>query len=125
MKQVYAVDNDAGFRDSLRWLLECFGYQALVYSSAEEFLREYDPAAAMCLILDVRLPGMSGLDLQQELNRRGDTIPIIFVSAHGGVPVAVDAIKNGALHFLEKPFAAEKLLLVLKSVCSRCTEASS
>ena len=107
---VYVVDNDAAFRDSMRWLLGSAGYAAAAYGSAEAFLCEYDAAAALCVILDVALPGMSGPDLQQELKRRGDGLPVIFVSAHAGVAIAVDAIKSGAVDFLQKPFAATALL---------------
>jgi CheY-like chemotaxis protein len=110
---VYVVDDDDALRDSLRWLLESAGYRAETYGTAEHFLQEYDPGSAVCLILDVRLPGMSGLDLQQELNRRGEPLPIIFISGHGGVPIAVEAMKSGACHFLEKPFQDAQLLSLI------------
>ena len=118
---IYVVDNDEAFRDSLRWLLESVSYRVTTYSSAERFLEDYEPGAAACLILDVRLPGMSGLDLQQELKRRGESLPIIFISAHGGVPAAVDAIKGGASHFLEKPFAEAQLHAAIEQARARST----
>jgi FixJ family two-component response regulator len=86
-----------------------------VYSSAEEFLAAYRTGAALCLILDVRLRGMSGLDLQQELKRRGEALPLIFVSSHGGIPVAVDAMKNGAVNFLEKPCPDAELVAAIET----------
>ena len=116
---VYVVDDDEAFRDSLRWLLESAGYCAATYPTAERFLLDYDSGAAVCLVLDVRLPGMSGLDLQQELNRRGESLPLIFISAHGGIPATVEAMKQGAWHFLEKPFQASQLLSLVEQVTAR------
>jgi FixJ family two-component response regulator len=110
---VYIVDDDEALLTSLRWLLESAGYRVGTYSTAERFLLECDPAAAACLILDVRLPGMSGLDLQQELNRRGEPRPIIFISGLRSVPIAVEAMKSGACHFLEKPFQDTHLLRLI------------
>jgi FixJ family two-component response regulator len=110
---VYVVDDDEALRDSLRWLLESAGYRVGTYATAECFLLDAEPAAAACLVLDVRLPGMSGLDLQQELKRRGESRPIIFISGHGSVPVAVEAIKSGACHLLEKPFQDAHLLRLI------------
>jgi FixJ family two-component response regulator len=107
---VYVVDDDDAMRDSLRWLLESTGYRVSAYSTAERFLTAYKPNFAACVVLDVRMPGLSGLELQQELNRRGETLPIIFITGHGDVPMAVSAVKNGAFHFLEKPFKDEQLL---------------
>ena len=107
---VYVVDDDEPMRDSLRWLLESTGYRVSAYSTAERFLSAYKPGAAACVVLDVRMPGVSGLELQQELNRRGEPLPIIFITGHGDVPMAVNAVKNGAFHFLEKPFKDEQLL---------------
>ena len=109
-RMIYVVDDDEAMRDSLRWLLESAGYRVTSYASAERFLAAYRPAESTCLVLDVRMPGLTGLELQQELNRRGTPLPIIFVTGHGDVPMAVDALKNGAFHFLEKPFKGERLL---------------
>ena len=101
---VYVVDDDEAFRDSLRWLLGSAGYQVAMYATAEHFLGTCDPAAAACAVVDVRMPGISGLELQEELLRRGRALPIIFVTAHGDVPTAVSALKKGAVDFIEKPF---------------------
>ena len=111
---VSVVDDDEAMRDSLRWLLESAGYKVSSYPSAERFLATYRPGHASCLVLDVRMPGLSGLELQQEINRRGMPLPIIFITGHGDVPMAVDALKNGAFHFLEKPFKSDKLLQLLE-----------
>jgi len=110
---VYVVDDDDALRDSLRWLLESAGYKVSAHATAERFLLAYRRGMAGCLVLDVRMPGASGLELQQELMRRGATLPIIFVTGHGDVPMAVEAVKNGAFHFLEKPFKDEQLLRLI------------
>lgn len=107
---VYVVDDDPAMRDSLRWLLESVDFQVNVFESATSFLEEYKGERPACLVLDVRMPGMSGLDLQDELVRRGITIPMIMISAHGDVPVAVRALKTGAIDFIEKPFSDQLLL---------------
>ena len=107
---VYVLDDDEALRDSLRWLLESAGYSVVTYSTAERLLLEFEPGAAACLVLDVSLPEMSGLDLQRELNRRGETLPIIFVTGHADARTARDALKNGAFHFLQKPFRDVHLL---------------
>jgi FixJ family two-component response regulator len=107
---VYLVDDDAALRDSLRWLLEAAGHGVVSHACAEDFLDSYDPAQPGCLVLDIRMPGMSGLELQDELARRGYPIPIIFITGHGDVPTAVSAVKKGAIQFLEKPFNDQVLL---------------
>ena len=111
---VYVVDDEEALRDSLRWLLESAGYRVSVFSTAERFLSAYRPGLASCLLLDVRMPGITGLELQQELNRRGQGLPIIFITGHGDVPMAVEAVKNGAFHFLEKPFQDAQLLRLIE-----------
>ena len=110
---VCVVDDDEALRDSLRWLLETTGYRIAAYSSAERFLDAYKPGSAACLVLDVRMPGMTGLQLQQELLRRGEMVPVIFITGHGDVPMAVNAVKSGAFNFLEKPFKDEQLLALI------------
>jgi FixJ family two-component response regulator len=110
---VYVVDDDEAFRDSLRWLLESAGYRVAAFASAERFLEAYRPGTGACLVLDVRMPGLSGLELQEELNRRGHTLPTIFVTGHGDVPMAVSAVKHGAFDFIEKPFNDEALLVLI------------
>ena len=122
---VIVVDDDEALRDSLRWLLESAGYRIATYATAERFLGCYKPGVASCLVLDVRMPGMTGLQLQQELNRRGDALPIIFITGHGDVPMAVEAVKNGAFHFLEKPFRDAQLLSLIEQAATRSTPAAS
>ena len=112
---IHVVDDDEALRDSLRWLLESAGYSVATYASAECFLANYDPARAGCLVLDIRMPGMSGLELQDELERRGHTIPIIFVTGHGDVPTAVRAVKKGALEFIEKPFNDQAFVVLINN----------
>jgi RNA polymerase sigma factor (sigma-70 family) len=116
---VYVVDDDDALCDSLRWLIESAGYRVAAYPSAEAFLEAYRPGAAACLLLDVRMPGLSGLELQQELRRRAASLPTIFVTGHGDVPMAVDALKQGAFHFLEKPFRDEQLLALIAEAADR------
>jgi FixJ family two-component response regulator len=107
---VFIVDDDDAVRSSLRLLLKSAGLPAVGYASAREFLDAWQPEQAGCLILDVRMPGMSGLELQGELNRRGAIIPVIFISGHGDIPMAVEAIQHGAFDFLTKPFGDQDLL---------------
>ena len=102
---VHIVDDDEAICSSLRLLLKSRGIPAAVHGSAEEFLAKYDPEQPGCLVLDVRMPGMSGLELQDELNRRGAIIPVIFITGHGDVPMAVEAMQHGATDFLQKPFS--------------------
>ena len=107
---VYVVDDDEAVRDSLTLLLKAVGLASQTFSSAAEFLNDYDREQHGCLVADIRMPGMSGLDLQDELNRGGAQIPLIFITGHGDVPMAVDAMKSGALDFIEKPFRDQDLL---------------
>lgn len=116
---IYVVDDDDAFRDSLRWLLESAGYRVAVFPSAERFLAAYRPGGNACLLLDVRMPGLSGIELQAELSRRGDAIPIIFVTGHGDVPMAVEAVKMGAFDFIEKPCEDSRLLALLERVSTQ------
>lgn len=101
---VYIVDDDEAVRDSLRWLLEANTYRVKAFASAEAFLSEYREGQAGVLIVDVRMPGMSGLQLQEELLSRKSLMPVVFITGHGDVPMAVNTIKKGAVDFLEKPF---------------------
>jgi FixJ family two-component response regulator len=110
---VYVVDDDDAFRDSLRWLLESGGYRVEAYESAESFLDVCQPVGGACLVLDVRMHGKTGLELQQELRHRAVNLPVIFVTGHGDVPMAVNALKNGAFDFIEKPFKDEVLLALI------------
>lgn len=107
---VYVVDDDDGVRDALRILLESIGIQVATFDSVQTFLDAYDPIMPGCLVLDVRLPRFSGLELQEHLSRQDINIPIIFVSGHGNVSMAVRTMKAGAVDFLEKPFDDQMLL---------------
>jgi two-component system response regulator FixJ len=107
---VYVVDDDAAMRDSLCWLLSSVSLRAKAYASADEFLADWDPNAPGCLLLDLRMPGLNGLELQERLVRDGHHIPIIFLSGHGDVPTAVRAMQAGAVEFLTKPFSERFLL---------------
>jgi len=107
---VFIVDDDDAVRSSLRLLLKSAGLSTVAHASAKEFLDAWQPEQPGCLILDVRMPGMSGLELQAELNRRGAIIPVVFISGHGDIPMAVEAIQHGAFDFLQKPFGDQDLL---------------
>ncbi|MBX6319171.1 response regulator transcription factor [Pigmentiphaga sp.] len=113
---VFIVDDDEAVRDSLRWLLEANGYRVRAYESAERFLAEYDPEVIGVLIADVRMPGMTGLELQEQLIARKATIPIVFVTGHGDVPMAVSTMKKGAVDFLEKPFNEADLRQIIANM---------
>jgi FixJ family two-component response regulator len=107
---VFVVDDDEAVRNSLRLLLKSVGLSATAVASAQQFLSNYDPAQPGCLVLDVRMPGMSGLELQEQLNLRGAIIPVIFITGHGDIPMAVDAMQQGAFDFLQKPFRDQDLI---------------
>jgi two-component system, LuxR family, response regulator TtrR len=106
---VYIVDDDEAVRDSLRWLLEANTYRVKAFASAEAFLSEYREDQPSVLIVDVRMPGMSGLQLQEELINRKSLMPVVFITGHGDVPMAVNTMKKGAVDFLEKPFNETEL----------------
>ncbi len=107
---VFVVDDDEAVRNSLRFLLKSVGLATQTLASAREFLDSYKPQQPGCLVLDVRMPGMSGLELQQQLNLRGAVIPVIFITGHGDVPMAVEAMQQGAFDFLQKPFRDQDLI---------------
>jgi len=107
---VFVVDDDEAVRTSLRLLLKSVEIAATAIASAQGFLASYDLSQPGCLLLDIRMPGKSGLELQQELNLRGAIIPVIFITGHGDVPMAVEAMKHGAFDFLQKPFRDQELL---------------
>ncbi len=107
---VYIVDDDLSVRRSTERLVRSAGYKVLTFSSAREFLQQPPPEGPACLVLDVRLPGLSGTDLQHELKQAGIPIPIIFITAHGDIPMTVRAMKAGAVEFLTKPFRSGDLL---------------
>jgi RNA polymerase sigma factor (sigma-70 family) len=122
---VYVVDDDEAVRDSLQWLLEASAYRVQTYDSAEAFLAGFDPAAIACLILDVRMPGMSGLELQDELLARKCNLPIIFITGHGDVPMAVSTMKKGAVDFIEKPFDQTALKALVERMLAQAREAAA
>jgi two-component system, LuxR family, response regulator FixJ len=107
---VMVVDDDSGVRNAMRALLKSVGLNCTLFASAQEFLAAYQPSQVGCLVLDIRMPGMSGLELQQQLNLRGAVIPVIFMSGHGDIPMAVEAMQHGAFDFLQKPFRDQDLL---------------
>jgi two-component system response regulator FixJ len=107
---IYVVDDDDGMRRALDTLLSTVGYKTAVFSRPSEFLSQFKPEAHSCLVLDIRMPEMSGLEVQQQLNRRGSMLPVIFITGHGDVPMAVQAMKEGAFEFIQKPFRDQDLL---------------
>jgi two-component system response regulator FixJ len=107
---VFVVDDDEAVRGALRLLLKSVGLAAVAFATAQEFLSTYESSQPGCLVLDVRMPEMSGLELQQQLNIRGAVIPVIFISGHGDIPMAVEAIQQGAFDFLQKPFRDQDLI---------------
>src|SRR5713226_6209375 len=116
---VFVVDDDASLRDSLRDLIRSAGLDVQTFASAQEFLASPRPDGPSCLVLDVHLPGLSGLDLQQELARADAQIPIIFISGYGDIPMSVRAMKAGAIEFLTKPFRDEDLLDAIQQAINR------
>jgi FixJ family two-component response regulator len=107
---VFVVDDDEAVRTSLRLLLKSVGLPVETFASAQEFLDQFDPDRAGCLVLDIRMPGMSGLELQQHLNDRHSIMPIVFITGHGDVPMAVEAMQAGAVDFIQKPFRDQDLI---------------
>ena len=107
---IYVVDDDEAMRDSMSWLLEGEGYRVSCFDSAASFLKARHDHMHGCLVLDVRMPEMSGLELHERLDTQGSRLPVIFVTGHGDVPMAVAALQRGACDFIEKPFHNEDLL---------------
>src|SRR3712207_5127384 len=107
---VYLVDDDESFRRSAERLIASAGFKVEPFSSGRDFLRKRRAAARSCLVLDVQMPGLSGLELQRELTKRGSAMPIIFITGHGDIPMSVRAMKAGAVEFLTKPFRDRDLL---------------
>lgn len=116
---VYVVDDDASFRKSLLRLLKAHGFAAQAYDSAPDFLKSGLADRAGCLVLDVRMPGLSGLDLQEELARADCAMPVIFLTGHGDIPMSVQAMKKGAVDFLTKPVDEDSLLEAVRNALSR------
>ncbi len=119
MRTVFIVDDDAGMRDSIKDLVESVGLHAECFPTAQEFLSYKRRDGPSCLVLDVRLPGISGLDLQNELKRAEIRIPIIFITGHADIPMTVRAMKSGAVEFLTKPFRDQDLLDVIQRALTR------
>ncbi|MCZ7562883.1 MAG: response regulator transcription factor [Burkholderiales bacterium] len=119
----YVVDDDESIRSLWRWLMESNGIAVQTFASAVEFIEAYRPGGPACLILDVRLPGMSGLELQEYLKAREVDIPIVFVTGHGDVPTAVSAIKGGAVDFIQKPFSYREVLSIIERAFARDAQA--
>jgi two-component system, LuxR family, response regulator FixJ len=107
---VFIVDDDPAIRYAMQALMDSVNIQHEVFASADEFLEREEQHRAGCLVLDIRMPGLGGLELQEELNARGSTLPIIFITGHGDVPMAVEAMQKGAVDFIQKPFRDQELL---------------
>jgi FixJ family two-component response regulator len=116
---VYVVDDDVSVREALASLIGSVSLNVECFASPQEFLRRHSRDGPSCLVLDVRMPGLSGLDLQRELTRTAQPIPIIFISGHGDIPMAVGAMKAGAIEFLAKPFRDEDLLDAIRQALER------
>ncbi len=122
--RIFIVDDDDAVRDSLELLLRSSGFETIVaYASARDFLAEAAPMPGECLLLDVRMPDMDGLELQEELNRRGIKLPVIIMTGHGDVPISVRAMKAGAMDFIEKPFSDELLIDCVRRARRQAEEA--
>jgi two-component system response regulator FixJ len=119
---VFVVDDDRAVRDGLRQLLQAVGLRVQTYASAPDFLAAYQPDTPGCLVLDIRMPGMGGLDLQAQLVQEGVQLPIIFLTGHGDVPAAVRALKAGAMDFLQKPVNSQSLLDLVQQAIRRDAE---
>jgi FixJ family two-component response regulator len=120
---VYVVDDDEAVRDSLQWLLEGKDYRVRCFDSAETFLSRYDQREVACLIVDIRMGGMTGLELQDRLVERKSPLPIVFITGHGDVPMAVDTMKKGAMDFIQKPFDETALVTLVERMLAQATTA--
>ena len=120
-QRVYVVDDDPGMLDSTVWLLESVGIQALPFTSGQAFLDACTPSPHACVLLDVRMPGMGGLNVQEAMRQRGLDLPVIFVSGHADVPIVVRAFRAGAVDFIEKPYNEQLLLDSVQQALSRAT----
>jgi len=122
---VHVVDDDEAVRDSLQWLLEGKDYRVRCFESAESFLARFDPREVACVIADIRMDGMSGLELQDKLIERKSPLPVVFITGHGDVPLAVSSMKKGAMDFVEKPFKEEELLSLVERMLEKARVAFS
>ena len=119
---VYVVDDDEAVRDSLQWLLEGKDYRVRCFDSGETFLGRYDPKEVACVLVDIRMAGMTGLELQDRLIERNSPLPIVFITGHGDVHMAVDTMKKGAMDFIQKPFDEEQLVSVVERMLAAAKE---
>ncbi|MCK2147506.1 MULTISPECIES: response regulator FixJ [Marinobacter] len=119
---VYVVEDDEAVRDSLELLLKSDGKPVQTFENATSFLKEYSDKMAGCIVLDIRMPGMDGMELQKKLNDKHSILPIIFVTGHGDVPMAVDAMKEGAVDFIQKPYREEALLEKIEAALAQDLE---
>ena len=119
---VYVVEDDEAVRDSLELLLKSDGKPVKTYDNANAFLKDYSEKMAGCIVLDIRMPGMDGMELQKKLNEKHSILPIIFVTGHGDVPMAVDAMKEGAVDFIQKPYREEALLQKIEAALEQDKE---
>ncbi|MDO9166449.1 MAG: response regulator [Rhodoferax sp.] len=120
---VYVVDDDEAVRDSLQWLLEGKDYRVRCFESAESFLSRYDAREVACLIVDIRMGGMTGLELQSRLLESRSPLPIVFITGHGDVPMAVDTMKKGAMDFIQKPFKEDQLVALVERMLDQARDA--
>ena len=122
---VYVVDDDEAVRDSLQWLLEGKGFRVRCFDSAESFLSRYDAREVACLIVDIRMGGMTGLELQNRLIEARSPLPIVFITGHGDVPMAVDTMKKGAMDFIQKPFNEDQLVGLVERMLDHAKDSFS
>ena len=121
---VHVVDDDDSVRDALKWLLESTGLSIREYARAEDFLDMYKPTPPECLLLDVRMPGMSGIELQKKLNGYAISLPVIILTGHGDIQMAVQAMKKGAMDFIQKPYNQESLIELVRKALQKSSEES-
>ncbi len=119
---VYVVDDDEAVRDSIQWLLEGKEYRVRCFESAESFLSRYDAREVACLIVDVRMDGMTGMELQSRLIEAHSPLPIVFITGHGDVPMAVDSMKKGAMDFIQKPFKEDQLVALVERMLDQAKD---
>lgn len=119
---VYVIDDDQGARDSLEFLLDCAGIRVRSFASADAFLLAWPPLSGACIVTDVRMPGTSGMELTEELKRRGATAPVVMITGHADVPLAIQAMKAGVSDFIEKPFDDELLLSAIRRAVAEQAE---
>jgi len=120
--KVYIVDDDEAVRHSLQLLLKTVNIEAVCFASGDDFVAQFDTAMHGCIVLDIRMPGLSGLEVQKQLKAHGNTMPIVFITGHGDVPMAVEAMQEGAFDFVQKPFREQELMDRVSNALSRSEE---